>query len=525
MSFFANAMKRPCVTLLIPNVRAACARAAGLLVLLVGVLGLSAQVNAQTTQRGEQVEAEASAQAPASAPAQAPDATGGLRAFPDAEDRSTQFDGATQRDARVVSEAELRRFFEVSDDAQTGGQAGQLADDLTTGSINSEEAAQAAPRLPELEDPYAPIGIRNGPLTWFPAIDLAIGYDSNVDRASDAREVVTLRLTPELRVESDWRRHAWTAQLRGTTTYTNDGRDIEGEGEATTELRLDLFDQTSVRLRGGYTLTGETASDPDTVDAADGTTYENALLAGVSAERAVGLVSASLSVDVDRRLFSDTPLANGASLSNADRNRIDGDLVLRLARAEGPIYRPFVEGSVGVRLFDEERDRNGFERDSFGYGLRGGFVISDEGPISGELSAGLVGETFADNRLDDALAASVAGTLTWDVTALTSVTLDVNTTLDPTTQAGSGVGVGRTATLGVRHALRRNVELRAGAGINDTQFSGIDESTRLYTGTAGMTWRFSPVAAVRLDTTFEHEPDSAGYANRLLVEAGITLRR
>lgn len=443
-------------------------------------------------------------------------ATGGLRSFPPEAERSTQYGSAVAQDAQLAREEDLRRFA-LPDGADI------------TGSIDPAQDALNSPQNRRLfdngEDAFAPTGIRRGPLTWFPALDLAIGYDSNIDRQSDAREVAVLRLSPQLRVESDWSRHAWNAQLRGSVEYIDDGRDLGAQLEATSELRLDLGLQTTARLRGGYTLTGETASDPDTVAGADGTTYQNSFVAGASVERAVGLIGATLGVEIERALFGDTPLADGTTQSNDDRNRIDGEMTLRLARAAGPIYRPFVEGSVSLRHFDQSVDRNGFERDSFGYGLRGGFIVSDDGPISGEVSVGLVGEQFDDDRLESVLAASAAASLTWDVTALTSATLDIATSLDPTTQVGSGVGINRTANLAISHDLRRNVELRAGAGISDTQFSGIDDDTRIYTGTAGVTYRLSPVMAVRLDTTYEHEPDSAGDINRFQVEAGITLRR
>ncbi len=443
-------------------------------------------------------------------------ATGGLRTFPDAPDRATQFDGAVavdgQRVEDIATQEDLVRFA-VPQDA------------LVTGTIDAQNSAQLAPPRLDDTDPYAPVGIRHGPLTWFPALDLAVGYDSNIDEQSDAREVRTVRLAPELRVESDWSRHAWNGELRGSLTYVDDGRDLQGEGSAASDLRLDLADQTTLTLRGGYELTGETVSDRDTVAGADGTTYQNAFSAGAQVERAVGLVGATLGVNAERRLFGDTPLADGTSQSNDDRDRFDGELTLRLARATGPIVRPFVEGSASLRRFDRSVDRNGFERDSYGYGLRGGFILADDGPVSGEASLGFAGEQFEDDRLDDTLALTAAASLTWDVTALTSATLTVDTSLDPTTQFGAGVGVARSALLGISHDLRRNVELRAGAGLTDTQFSGIDGDTRVYTGTAGATWRLSPVAAVRIDASYEHEPETTGDINRFQIEAGVTLRR
>lgn len=441
--------------------------------------------------------------------------TGGLPVLPEEEVPGARFQTAAERDARAAAALEAERL----------GAAIPSEDELITGAIDAGEVQDRARPSAQI-DPYAPLGIRTGPLVWFPAIDLAVGYDSNIDsRSSDVREVRTVRLSPELRVESDWRRHAWTSSMRGSLEYIDDGRDLGHTVTIDSQLQLDVGPETRVVLRGGYELTGEPDSDPDAATGADGTTDTHEFVADVSVTRRVGMLDVTGGFEASRVLFSDTPLAGGATQSNDDRNRYDGEARLRLARAEGPLARPFIEAEVSMRRFDEQADRNGFERDSFGYGLRGGLTIADEAPLRGEASVGLIGERFEDERLDDVLAVSAAASLTWDVTALTSVTLDLDTTVDPTTQAGSGAGVSRTAALGIRHDLRRNLELRLGAAIEDTEFSGIDTERRTYTGNTGLTWRVSPVAAFRLDTRYEHQPDSSGDVDRFVVEAGITLRR
>lgn len=463
----------------------------------------------------DQAEDDETADAQSNAEPQQVRVAGGLPALPEESEPGARFFSGTR--AIVVDEAEALRLL-------SGG-----SDELITGSIDgpaSDEDLEALQSpLEDEEDLYAALGVRAGPLTWFPAIDLAIGLDSNPDSAANGSMVRTVRLSPELRVVSDWRRHAFTGSVRGTLDYVDDGRALGRSLTVESNLRLDLGAGITTNLRGGYELTGEPISDPDAPATASGTADTHVFNAGFDAARTVGLVELTAALDVSRSLFSDTPLAGGGVQSNSDRDRTQGTLTLRLERAEGPILRSFVEASTTLRRFDERLDRNGIERNSIGYGLRGGLTISDDGPLSGSLSVGVVGENFSDPTLDDVVTLEAQAGLTWDVTALTSVTLDVTTSLDPTTQAGSGVGISRSATLGLSHDLRRNVELRAGAGIQDTDFSGIDTSTRTYTGSAGLTWRLSRVAAIRFDATYEHEPNAAGDVNRFTAEAGFTLRR
>jgi hypothetical protein len=439
----------------------------------------------------------------------------GLPDVPEETQPGARFFSGTR--AIVVDEAEALRLLSGGNDSLTTGALGDAVE-------NDDLEALQRP-LEDEEDLYAALGVRAGPLTWFPAIDLAVGVDSNPDSAANGSTVRTVRLSPELRVESDWRRHAFTGSVRGTLDYVDDGRDLGRSLTLDSNLRLDLGAGITTNLRGGYTLTGEPISDPDAPATASGTADTHAFTAGFDAARTFGLVELTAALDVSRTLFSDTPLSGGGVQSNSDRDRTEGTVTLRLERAEGPILRPFVEASATLRRFDERLDRNGLERDSIGYGLRGGLTINDDGPLSGSLSVGVVSESFADPTLDDVLTLEAQAGLTWDVTALTSVSLDVATSLDPTTQAGSGVGISRSATLGLSHDLRRNVELRAAAGIEDTDFSGIDSSTRTYTGSAGLTWRLSRVAAIRFDATYEHEPDATGDVNRFTAEAGFTLRR
>lgn len=442
--------------------------------------------------------------------------TGGLPSLPEESVPGARYFTASQTEsdaADVIGEDDLRRFA-VPDS------------DLVTGNIETPATPELATQQGiDVPDPYAPVGIRSGPLTWFPAIDLAIGYDSNTDSDVDAREVRTVTLSPEISVESDWRRHAWTGSLRGTLEYVDDGRDLGRSMAVDSELRLDLGLETTATLRGGYTLTGEPDSDSNAAAGADGSTDTHDFEVGATLSRTIGPVEATLGLEGSRTLFSETSLAGGGVQSNDDRNRFDGDVTLRLSQSPGPIMRPFVESEIGLRRFDERVDRNGFERNSLNYALRGGLAIADDGPLRGDASVGLAGEQFDDDQLEDVLAITAAASLTWDVTALTSVTLDIATELDPTTQAGSGVGINRSADLGLTHALRRNVDMRVGVGVDDTVFSGIDADTRTYSGRAGLTWRASPIVAFRLDTTFEHEPDNNGDVNRFIAEAGVTLRR
>ena len=455
--------------------------------------------------------------------------TGGLRRFSDdalAEPvPGDRFRTAGQLRTDDLAEQRRQALVGVTVEATANGGVPLPEDDALRGTLGDAARVTGSLRgTADADDPLAPLGLRAGPLTWFPSVELVAGYDSDPDGTGDP--VRTLRVAPQLRLESDWVRHELTADVSGSATFYDDERDPALALDGTVALRLDVGRETTATLGAGYALSGEAQDDPNVPGAAAGLTDTQELRGSLEVARRVGPVEASLRGEVARFLFADTPVAAGPDQSNDDRNRTDLIGTLRLERAEGPLIRPFAEGSVTLRRFDEAVDRNGLVRDSLAYGATVGLLVADRNPLRGSLGVGVVGEVFEDDALDDVVALSAQAGLVWDVNALTTASLDVATTLAPTTQAGSGVGITRGATFGLTHQLRRSLELRFGAGIEDTVFSGAAEGSRVYTGTAGIGWTVSRMAQLRLDGTFEHEPDAtAGDTNRFAIEAGVTIRR
>src|SRR5262249_33608132 len=66
------------------------------------------------------------------------------------------------------------------------------------------------------QDPLAPIGIRVGAFTFFPALELTGGFDSNPPRAPGGRSSLLAIVAPELSVRSDWERHQLNADIKGS---------------------------------------------------------------------------------------------------------------------------------------------------------------------------------------------------------------------------------------------------------------------------------------------------------------------
>ena len=65
------------------------------------------------------------------------------------------------------------------------------------------------------EDPFAPTGIRAGAFTFYPALELTGGYDTNPAHAPGGKSSWLAIVAPELKVRSDWERHAAQRRHQG----------------------------------------------------------------------------------------------------------------------------------------------------------------------------------------------------------------------------------------------------------------------------------------------------------------------
>src|SRR6185312_9118733 len=73
------------------------------------------------------------------------------------------------------------------------------------------------------QDPFAPTGIRVGAFTFYPAVELTGGFDSNPTHVQGGKDSFLFMVAPELRVRSDWERHALNADIKGSyLTYSRD---------------------------------------------------------------------------------------------------------------------------------------------------------------------------------------------------------------------------------------------------------------------------------------------------------------
>ena len=409
----------------------------------------------------------------------------------------------------------------VADPATTGtpGTPGTEAEAGETDETAGEAVPADALADAGEEDPYEPLGIRSGGMVYLPKVELRAGWTNNGERTRGGGDARYLEIAPELVGKSDWSRHSLELSLRGTyRDYV--GGDIEAEPSlsALAKGRLDLRETTAIALSAGYDLTREEAFDPD--------------VAGVVDRPLIHGLSGSIGLAEEVGSFEVKPLASVArtiyerDTSGASRNSTLLEGGLRLTHLGGTLH-PFVEGLALRRLYDDEVDGNGQRRAALGGELRGGLEFDYDEILTGEVAVGYRREKLKEPSLADLEGWTLAGDVTWTVSALTKVTVDARTDFNPSTVLGASGSVRHQADIRLSHALRRNVVVDLGLALGREAYTGLDRTDTTLEASAGATYKINRTAAVtararheRFATTVPGEDYTANS-----FEVGLTLQR
>ncbi|TCT13266.1 hypothetical protein EDC22_101127 [Tepidamorphus gemmatus] len=386
-------------------------------------------------------------------------------------------------------------------------------------------------RIIEDEDPYAALGIRLGSLLLYPSIEGYLGHSSNVySETIDPMSGGYYRVVPDLVLESDWSRHF----LRGRISADHESF-FDHPGETTTafdaeiETRVDVTSKDLLGFRAAYSITPESRGDPNVPQAVVNPPDSELAEIEASYSHRFGRVEMAIRGGIARSSYDDAVLVDGTVVDNSDRNYREyaGALRTSVDMDEGR-RAVFVEVGANRRKYDRRFDDNGIERGSRGYDVLIGVAFEQGEPLSGEVGIGYQNQIQDNPGLPDIRGLMIRGSLVWQPTALTTVTLDGSilpeeATLDPT---ASGARV-YTVDLGVRHALRRNLIVSAGAGYSESQYIGSDRVERDYVVTAGLEYLVSRWLSFKLKAShsrYDSNVPGEDY-DETRVEAGMRLQR
>lgn len=391
----------------------------------------------------------------------------------------------------------------------------------------TEPPPQRRRRVAAEEDAYAPLGLRLGSVVLKPAITNSIGYDTNPQRVSGPTRNGSgfSRHEGELGVQSDWNVHELKGTLKGGySEYFRDSSASRPDAAGTLDLRLDATRDTRILLESRVNLDTQRPGSPDLNASVTGRplVYQYGASAGVTHD--INRLQLTLRGSVDRSDYEDAKLTSGATLSQKDRNQTQYGLRLRAAYELTPGIKPFVQGEIDTRQFDQSFDSSGFQRSSNGLTGRVGSTIELSRQVTGEVSVGYQDRAYDDDRLKNLRGLVGDAAILWSPTPLTTVTLRGTSELGDTTIAGSSGTTARRVSLEVAHALRRNLILTGVASFGRTEYDGQGLREDFSSIGARLEYKLTRTFSVRASFTHERLNSTAQGADYTANVALVGLR-
>ncbi|MEF2552749.1 outer membrane beta-barrel protein [Aurantimonas sp. A2-1-M11] len=372
-------------------------------------------------------------------------------------------------------------------------------------------------------DPFAPLGLRAGRFILFPQLIQTLGASTNLDDEPDGEAGVFSETTISARLLSDWSRHE--AELNGSLTYRRNfagDRPEDPRAAFDGRLRLDIDRMTTATLRGAVDYAREDADG--TADFLTGTDQADRLQGSLAGqlERRFGRLVLSGTGTVARSVYPDLPV--GA----IDQDYTTLTATLRAGYEISPAIAPFLEGSVGRRIFDVEGQEAGgaFDRDALLPALRSGIAFDFTEKLRGEAALGYAWNRPDDARGEDTSAPTLDASLVWSPQRGTELTAAARTRFEPES-SGRSTDVAYEGSLGLRHALNTRTELTATALAEYTDSTVPEDDELLLVGEAGFTyWLHRGFAVTGLYSHRELYTDtSTGDYGSDTIRFGMTLQR
>lgn len=318
------------------------------------------------------------------------------------------------------------------------------------------------------------LGLPLGALRLFPSLNLSAEHNSNIF-ANNTVEVSDwiVSVSPYARLASDWGRHAVEASVGATIARYQENRQEDFEDVSVTgNLDFDMSTASALRFSAQYDSGHEDRFSPDDVLGVEPTSYAQERLSAAYVRR-VGRLSLRFGATRTSIDFDDVIGASG-TVNNDDRDRTNSDVSIRAGYEVQPGFDVFVRADRGENDYDAAVDDNGVNRDSENSSL----AIGLRGAVSGstylEAFVGYTEHDYDTGTLADVDSPWYDGRLVWNVSGLTTLTLEARRDVRQTT---FNMASGYTATrvgISADHELLRNLLLHASVYTQKDDYIGID---------------------------------------------------
>lgn len=318
---------------------------------------------------------------------------------------------------------------------------------------------------------YNPLGGRLGSFLLFPSVELGGGATTNVySSAVDPISVPYLYAEAAARLQSDWNRHSLAIRAAGQDReYINQSRARERTYDLGLTGRADLGRSSSVtgELSSARFVENQFSGEVvPTIAALSRYRRDYASLRGVYQE---GRTRLTLATDYSAFTFSDVPLLDGTTRSQATRDRSIARVSGQAEYATSPSVSVYAQLAYANISYDRPLSATVPNRDSNSYRALAGVNFDIAGKARGTVGVGYVRRSPTASIYQTVGGLSAEARVDLFVTALTTVTISGRRVLEDT-QLNQLVFFDNRVGATINHALLRNLILRAEAGYSHQTF-------------------------------------------------------
>ena len=320
-----------------------------------------------------------------------------------------------------------------------------------------------------------------GSFIVFPSIDFSVEFNDNVFREETGQNSdVIFRVTPLIRLESDWDNHFLA--LEGGVEY---GKFMDLSGEdyldvlVGTDGRIDVTEDLDLSGRLEWRQGHESRGDADDPGAAFDLTTFNRFGGQIGMRYDNPLVTVEPGYEYFYYDYDDVT-GPGGTINNDDRDRTEQRAFIRLSHLVQDDLSVFVEPSVNWIEYSEKPDDLGFNRDNNGYEVVVGAEWDPDDIWEVRGGIGYQSQDYDDPAFSSISAITFGGNVLWNVDELTTVELGLDRSIDQTTLDNSAGRTNDQIAMTVDHELLPNWII-AGEGLYRREsFNGISRSDNFY---------------------------------------------
>lgn len=373
---------------------------------------------------------------------------------------------------------------------------------------------------------YDALGMPVSGFLLYPSLTLGTEYNDNIYSEEHGKTGdVIFTVSPEVSLQSDWNNHALGIEASATIfRYADESREDVEDYSIAANGRYDVLRNTALNAGAGFSQEHEDRGSPDDRDGREPTVYH--IVGGqIGLSHRFNRLWTDVVQETKYLNYNDTPARGGGNINNDDRDRMEYNTRVRLGYDFHPDASAFLQGGFNVNHYDQKRDDQGYQRDSYAYSIDVGSSFDLTGVIFGEVFAGVQQEFYEDSDFGSStVRPSFGAGIDWNVTRLTTVTFDSSSTFEQTTVEDASSVWAWNNSIGVNHELLRNVLLDSNFGYRREDYLNTSRVDDVFDFTFGATYMMSRFIHLSADYQFRDRSSNAGGEDYVENIVGISVR-